>query len=131
MACVRLTFLRPCGTSMTLPHRQLSPQSVLDMWREHVRQVVLDSVPEVCMCMQCSLVWCGLVRRSVGWGEVEWLLVMRREKPCTCLHVGVWWEVNRMTAITWNTWRRNQRNRRFDVVRVNSSFEFPVLEAMI
>ncbi|CAB1101101.1 unnamed protein product [Ectocarpus sp. CCAP 1310/34] len=48
VASVRLTFLRPCGTSV--PPR--SPQSVLDLWREHVRVIVLNSVPEV---------WCN------GW----------------------------------------------------------------
>ncbi|CBJ29216.1 hypothetical protein Esi_0138_0053 [Ectocarpus siliculosus] len=42
VASVRLTFLRPCGTSV--PPR--SPQSVLDLWREHVRVIVLNSVPE-------------------------------------------------------------------------------------
>lgn len=46
VACVQLTFLRPCGTSPTMPAR--SPQSVVDMWREHVRIIVLNSVPEVC-----------------------------------------------------------------------------------
>ncbi|CAM9746671.1 unnamed protein product, partial [Scytosiphon promiscuus] len=43
VACVRLTFLRPCGTCSS--SQPLSPQSVLDMWREHVRVIVLNSVP--------------------------------------------------------------------------------------
>lgn len=45
VSCIRLTFLRPCGTSPSLP--TWSPQSVLDHWRERVRVIVLQSVPEV------------------------------------------------------------------------------------
>ncbi|CAN0429170.1 unnamed protein product, partial [Laminaria digitata] len=44
VACVRLTFLRPTGTCSSIPAP--SRQSVMDLWREHVRVLVLDSVPE-------------------------------------------------------------------------------------